>query len=123
MVAREPLLDGIELEQQIVAERPYQAEAPVLLVAELLDERAQNRKDARLLTALLFRKQSRQRLQLPGQHAAVLQAERIPVWMIAQHRGQHLVQHFAARVQRSELHAPVERQDLERRPSGGEVPA
>jgi hypothetical protein len=42
MTAREPLLDRVELEQQIVAERPHQAQPPVLFVVELLDQRPQN---------------------------------------------------------------------------------
>ena len=41
-VARQFLFDGLELEQQVVAERADQAQARILFAAELLDERAQN---------------------------------------------------------------------------------
>ena len=88
-VARQLLLDRLELEQQVVAERAHQAQPRILLAAELLDQRAQNRKGRRLLAALLFGKQRRQRLQPAGQHLA-FEAELFPVRMLRQHRLEQL---------------------------------
>jgi len=51
---RQPLDDGLELKQQIVAERAHQAEVRILFFAELLDQRPQNGEYRRLPAALLF---------------------------------------------------------------------
>ncbi len=121
-VARQPLLDGLELEEQIVAEGADQAQAEVFGAAEFVDEQAQNRKDRRLFAALLLRKQRRQRLQPPQEHAR-FRAERFPMRMRSQQRQQHLAEHLSAWVQRTELDAAVVRDDLERRADGGDIPA
>ena len=79
-VARQLLLDRLELKQQVVAESAHQAQARILFAAEFVDQRAQNGKRRGLLAALLFRKQRRQRLQTAVQRA-VRPAEFLPVRM------------------------------------------
>ena len=121
-VARQLALDGLELEQQVVAEGADQPQARILLAAEFLDQRAQNGKHRGLLAALLLRKQARQRAQAAGQNAR-LPAEVLPVRMAGQHRLQDLRHLLAARVERADFHAAVVGDDFERRANGGDVPA
>ena len=97
-VAREFQFDRIELEQQIVSERAHQREPGILLALEFADQRAQNRKRRGLLAALFFREQGGQRFQPAAQRRA-LKAELLPMRMALEQAIQHLVQHFAARVQ------------------------
>src|SRR5580692_12908119 len=48
-VARQLLFDGLELKEQVEAECAYQTEAQILRPAELLNQRAENRKHRGLL--------------------------------------------------------------------------
>ena len=66
----------LELEKQIVPERPGESEFIVVLVAEFLRQRAQNGKDRRLLAALLFREQFRHRFERAVQGAVFLRENR-----------------------------------------------
>ena len=79
-VARQLLFDGLELEQQIVAEGADQAQTRILFAAEFVDQRAQNRKRGGLLAALLFREQRGERLQHALQ-APFAQSELLPMRM------------------------------------------
>src|SRR6185369_2532580 len=72
------LFDWLELEKQVEPERADQRQPRILGMAELLDERAQNGKRGRLLAALLFGEQLRQRLQASPQRGP-LPAKGIPM--------------------------------------------
>ena len=120
--ARQLLLDRLELEQQIVAECADQRQARILGIPELLDQRAQDRKRRGLLAALLFGEELRQRQQASHQRTALL-PERLPMRMLRQDRIQHLRQHLPAQIERPKLDLAIDRDDLERRPCGGDVPA
>ena len=78
--ARQLFFNGLELEQQIVAERADEREARILGVPELVDQGAQNGKRRGLLAALFLGEQLRQRLQAAAERGA-LAAERIPMRM------------------------------------------
>src|SRR5437868_10344611 len=43
--------------------------------------------------------------------------------MLLEHGQQHLIQHLAAKIERTELYIPVDGDYLERRPRGGKIPA
>ena len=121
-VARQPLDDGLELKQQVVAECAHQAEVRILFLAELFDQRPQDGEHRRLPAALLLGKQRGHGFQPAGQQAR-FEAELFPVGVAGQHRMEHLEDLAAALIERVELDAAVVGDDLERRTSGADVPA
>ena len=122
LAARHPHPDRVELKQQVVAKGASQRQAWVLLVAVLLDHRAQDREDGRLLAALLFGEERGQGLQTSGQRRS-FKTQRLPVRVLAQHDVQVPGDDLPARVQRAELQAPPAADDFERRAQRGHVPA
>ena len=117
----QPLDDGIELEQQVVAERAYQAEVRILFLAELFDEAPQDGEDRRLPAALLLREERGHGLQ-PARQQARFEAELFPMGMAGQHGMEHLEDLAATLIERAELHAAVVGDDLEGRAGGADVP-
>jgi hypothetical protein len=120
--ARQAQADGVELEQQVVAEGPDQGQAGVARVAELLHQRAQNGEERGLFGALLFGKQRRKRLQAPAQRPPG-QLQRLPVRVRAKNVKKHFRQHLSAQVQRAEFDFTAGAGDLQRRIHAGDVPA
>ena len=121
-LSRELQLDGIELEQQVVAECAHQREPRVVLTAEFVDQNSKNGKCRRLLAALLFGKQRGQRFQSPVQ-AGTLDLEFIPVGMFAKQRAKDLIDNFAPLIERAEIDVAASGHNLERRRYGRHIPA
>src|SRR5688500_13998383 len=110
-MARQLLFDRLELEQQIVAERPDQSQPAILLAAKFFDESSQDRKHGRLLAALFFREQRRQGLQPAGEHSS-FESELLPVGMFREDVVEHRYDLLAAKVERAEFNATVVRNDF-----------
>ena len=91
--ARQPLFDGLELEQQVVAKCAHQTQPAVFFAAELLDQGAQNGEHRRLLAALFLGEQAWQRFQAPHQ-AVARETELFPMRMPRQHGFEHPRQHL-----------------------------
>src|SRR5208283_1446634 len=106
-VARQALLNGLELEQKVVAKGADQAEARIAEAAEFLDERAQDGKDRRLAAALLLGEERRQRLKAAGQDLT-FETELLPVGVRGEDRREQLRDDAAALVERAELDVAVE---------------
>ena len=121
--ARQLQLDGIELEQQIVAERAHQRQPRRQRMVELVDQRAQDRKRRRLLAALLFRKQRRQRLQR-ARAARRLRARNVSQCGCGASTGSSIRLSTSPRgFSGRNVDVAALGNDLERRRDGGDVPA
>lgn len=120
--AGEFFIDGLELEEEVVAESAGEGEVGLLGVAELVHQGAENAEDGRLFAALLFREEFGERLEAAHQRAA-LRVEGFPVRMPGQNGEEHLVEEHAAQVEGTELDQAVMGDDFQWRAGGGDIPA
>src|SRR5260370_27839807 len=106
-----PLLDGLELKQEVVAESPPQPQSRILFAAELLRQCPQNRECRWLFAAFLLGEQAGKMLQPPRQYFA-FKAEIVPVRMSGPQAGAHACDLNPPRVKLAAFHSPVVRYDL-----------
>lgn len=114
--------DGVELEEEVVAEGADEGEAVVLGVAELLDEGAEDGEGGGLFGALFFGEEGGEGFEGAGE-AAGDGLEGLPVGVGAEDGLEEADEEFAAGVQGAEVDAAAAADDFEGGIQGSDVPA
>ena len=119
--ARQPQRDGFELKKQVVTESTGEGEFVVEFAAEFARECAEHRKNRGLFTPLFLRKQRGHGFE-PTVEEAILLAEIVPVRMVAQYRGKHVIDGGSALIQWAEGDIALETDQFEGRAHGDDIP-